>query len=88
MIEICKARMQPYGIIVRKLDFPSSGSVDEIRRLMAANARDGEKIEPGRIYVAPPDRHLILDSGGVRVTKGPKENRFRPAVDLSILSSL
>ncbi len=41
LIEICKARLQPYGIIVRKLDFPSSGSVDEIRRLMAANARDG-----------------------------------------------
>jgi hypothetical protein len=46
LIEICKARMQPYGIIVRKLDFPSSGSVDEIRRLMAANARDGGGSHP------------------------------------------
>jgi TldD protein len=46
MIEICKARNQSYGIIVRKLDFPSSGSVDEIRRLLAANARDGGGSHP------------------------------------------
>lgn len=49
--------------------------------LRAANAVDGEPIEPGRIYVAPPDHHLLVESGRVRVTKGPKENRFRPAVD-------
>lgn len=50
--------------------------------LPAANAQDMEPIEPGRIYVAPPDRHLILDpSGRVRITRGPRENRFRPAID-------
>lgn len=52
-----------------------------IKTLPAAHAFDGEKIEQGRIYVAPPDRHLILDREHVRVTRGPKENRFRPAVD-------
>jgi two-component system, chemotaxis family, protein-glutamate methylesterase/glutaminase len=50
-------------------------------RLPAKNAEDGEKIEPSRIYVAPPDRHLIIENSHVRVTRGPKENRFRPAVD-------
>jgi two-component system chemotaxis response regulator CheB len=49
--------------------------------LHAANAVDGEPIVPGRIYVAPPDRHLLIEEGKVRVTRGPKENRFRPAVD-------
>jgi len=50
--------------------------------LPAANAADWEQIEPGRIYVAPPDHHLLLDAAGyVRVTRGPRENRFRPAVD-------
>lgn len=50
--------------------------------LPASNARDMEQIEPGRIYVAPPDRHLLVEpSGIVRVTRGPRENRFRPAVD-------
>lgn len=50
-------------------------------RLPATNAVDGEKIEPSRIYVAPPDHHLVLENSHVRVTRGPKENRFRPAVD-------
>jgi two-component system chemotaxis response regulator CheB len=47
----------------------------------AAHAFDGELIKPNRIYVAPPDRHLLIENGKVRVTRGPKENRFRPAVD-------
>ncbi|HZS48619.1 MAG TPA: chemotaxis protein CheB [Blastocatellia bacterium] len=49
--------------------------------LPAALPRNNEKIMPGRIYVAPPDQHLILEPGIVRLTRGPKENRFRPAVD-------
>jgi two-component system chemotaxis response regulator CheB len=47
----------------------------------AANAVDQEEIKPGRIYIAPPDHHLLLEEGKIRVTRGPKENRFRPAVD-------
>lgn len=46
LLEICKARNQPYGIIVRKLDFPSSASIDELRRFMAANTRDGSGSHP------------------------------------------
>src|SRR3712207_3389514 len=49
--------------------------------LPAAHARDGEPVDPGRIYVAPPDRHLLLEPGHLRLTRGPKENHFRPAVD-------
>ena len=49
--------------------------------LPAAHGVDGEEIMPGRIYVAPPDHHLLVEENRVRVTKGPKENRFRPAVD-------
>ena len=50
-------------------------------RLPAAHARDGEAIEPGRIYVAPPAHHLLVKPGRVMVTRGPKENGARPAVD-------
>jgi two-component system, chemotaxis family, protein-glutamate methylesterase/glutaminase len=49
--------------------------------LPAMNPKDGDPIKPGRIYVAPNDHHMLLERGYVRVTKGPKENRFRPAVD-------
>jgi two-component system chemotaxis response regulator CheB len=51
------------------------------RTLWASNAIDNEPILSNRIYVAPPDKHLLLEKGIIRVTRGPKENRFRPAVD-------
>jgi two-component system chemotaxis response regulator CheB len=50
-------------------------------KVHAAQAYEGEPIMPNRIYVAPPDRHLLVERDRVRVTRGPKENRFRPAVD-------
>jgi two-component system chemotaxis response regulator CheB len=50
--------------------------------LPALNPHNFETIQPGCIYVAPPDQHMLLDAGGfIRLTHGPKENRFRPAVD-------
>jgi hypothetical protein len=41
LLETCKTRNLPYGIVVRKLDFPSSASIDELRRLAAASANEG-----------------------------------------------
>jgi two-component system chemotaxis response regulator CheB len=41
----------------------------------------GEATVPGRIYVAPPDNHLMLRPGYLHVVRGPKENGHRPAVD-------
>ncbi len=55
--------------------------LNQQKTLMAAHAVDGEEICFNRIYVAPPDHHLILEKGFVHITRGPKENRFRPAVD-------
>lgn len=50
-------------------------------KLPVTYATDRERIEKGRIYVAPPDRHLLIEPNRMRITRGPKENRFRPAVD-------
>ncbi len=49
--------------------------------LKAIHPEGTVKIEPGMIYVAPPDHHLLLEEKHVAVKKGPKENRFRPSVD-------
>lgn len=49
--------------------------------LKATHPADGELIEPGRIYVAPPDHHLLIEYDQIIVKKGPKENRFRPSID-------
>jgi two-component system chemotaxis response regulator CheB len=47
----------------------------------AVAAQDGQLIEPGRIYVATPVHHLLVEHDKVVVKRGPKENRFRPWVD-------
>ncbi len=47
----------------------------------AVPASPDQPIEPGRIYVAPPDHHLLLEDGKVHVWRGPKENTHRPAVN-------
>ena len=44
-------------------------------------AKDAERFKPGRIYIAPPDNHLLLETNKVLVRKGARENRSRPAVD-------
>ena len=49
--------------------------------LPARQASDGELILPSRIYVARSDHHLTLENGRVRVQRGPRENRHRPAID-------
>jgi two-component system, chemotaxis family, protein-glutamate methylesterase/glutaminase len=49
--------------------------------LPARTAIHGERIRPGQIYVAPNDNHMTLHRDFVRVTRGPKENGHRPAVD-------
>jgi two-component system chemotaxis response regulator CheB len=49
--------------------------------LPASFARDDEKIEPGHIYLAPPDRHLLLDGHRLLLGRGPRENNAKPAID-------
>jgi two-component system, chemotaxis family, protein-glutamate methylesterase/glutaminase len=44
-------------------------------------AVDGATLRAGRIYVAPPDRHLTVADGRLHLDRGPKENGVRPAVD-------
>ena len=44
-------------------------------------ARDGDPLTHGRIYVAPPDYHLLLNGETVRLWRGPRENRLRPAIN-------
>jgi two-component system, chemotaxis family, protein-glutamate methylesterase/glutaminase len=49
--------------------------------LLVSTAADGEPVAASRIYVAPPDRHLTVANGRLRLDRGPRENGVRPAVD-------
>jgi two-component system chemotaxis response regulator CheB len=49
--------------------------------LPAHHPESGEAIEHGRIYVAPPDYHLLLRNERVELDRGPRENHTRPAID-------
>jgi two-component system chemotaxis response regulator CheB len=44
-------------------------------------AEEGDAFEQGKIYVAPPDAHLLVKETTLHVTRGARENRYRPAVD-------
>ena len=59
--------------------------IDRLGALPCREAVDGEILHPGRIYVAPGDRHLLVqESAGVlraRLSSDPPENYCRPSVD-------
>lgn len=42
---------------------------------------DGEPVRLRHVYLAPPDCHLMVEEGRMRILRGPRENRHRPAID-------
>jgi two-component system chemotaxis response regulator CheB len=55
--------------------------------LPALHATEGMRIEQGKIYVAPPSYHLLLEQGSVHLGTGPKEWYVRPAADVLFRSA-
>ncbi len=49
--------------------------------LPVAHAKNNEPIQQGRVYVAPPDHHLLIENQHMRLVHGPKENLHRPSID-------
>lgn len=55
--------------------------------LPCRSARDGERLQQGVILVAPPDHHLMIEDGHIRLTAGPRENGHRPSIDVLFRSA-
>ncbi|MCQ0987064.1 chemotaxis protein CheB [Jiella marina] len=49
--------------------------------LKVIEPEDGVPIEPGHVYVAPRDRHMLIGARHVHLRRGPRENNFRPSID-------
>jgi two-component system chemotaxis response regulator CheB len=67
--------------------FPSYGTsmlpriLSRVANVPVFHPSDGEAIVPSRVYVAPPDFHLLLERSRIRLVRGPRENGHRPAID-------
>jgi two-component system chemotaxis response regulator CheB len=71
-------------VVVHTIPIGDSRLPDILSRrgpLRAAVAVDGEPVVCDRIYVAPPDAHLLIEPGRVRLNMGPRESGHRPAID-------
>jgi two-component system chemotaxis response regulator CheB len=55
--------------------------------MSVAFAKDQQLIMPDTVYVAAPDRHLLIEGSRIRITRGPKESRSRPAIDVLFRSA-
>jgi two-component system, chemotaxis family, protein-glutamate methylesterase/glutaminase len=55
--------------------------LDRAGPLVRGTVEDGSPIEHGRVYVAPPGQHMLLDRGRIRLGRGPREHGHRPAID-------
>lgn len=63
------------------------GIIGRNAALPVRNGIDGEEIVKGRVYLAAPDQHLQIEVGHVRLARGPRENRYRPAIDVLFRSA-
>ena len=61
--------------------------LNRVAHFPAVAASHEAEIVPGRMYVAPPDRHLLLDGGRMQLSREPVENRNRPAIDPLFISA-
>ena len=82
----------PAAILV-VLHVPSSGAsalpriLERVGKLPVDVATPQQDLQPGRIVIAPPDRHLVVMGNDLRTSHGPRENGHRPAIDVLFRSA-
>jgi two-component system, chemotaxis family, protein-glutamate methylesterase/glutaminase len=82
----------PAAVLVVVHLMPRAASVlpdllNKLHTLPAKHAEDGDRINKGRIYVAPPDRHMIVAENHIHLSHGPKEGLHRPSINVTFRSA-
>ena len=84
LIETLSATLNAAIVVVVRTDANESHLLNVVgprTPLPVDYAQPTEPIVPGRIYVAPPDRHMLVQGDHIRLIHGPRENGARPAID-------
>jgi len=70
-------------------DFPSilPELLSKSGKWQVRHPANGARFGPGQVFVAPPDFHLVIEQSQILLTRGPKENRHRPAIDVLFRSA-
>ena len=84
MIEICKTRNKPYGIVIRKMDYPSSASFEELRRLLAGSANSGGS---SRSAALPILAYRVYQDGREELVRGIRFRGFNARSFKDILAA-
>lgn len=61
--------------------------LNRVGLLRAEHPEDGAPIQPGRIYIAPPDHHLVIERDHIHLSLGPKEQHHRPCINVMFRSA-
>jgi len=69
---------------------PFARRMDGCSAMTVYEAKDGQKILPGHVYIAPGSHHLLVERSGARyvcrLNDGPPVNRHKPSVDVMFRS--
>ena len=67
------------------------GALDDVlartTKLAVSDAREGERVVKGRVFLAPADKHMLFEGDKIRLDRGPKQHHTRPAIDPMLRSA-
>ena len=61
--------------------------LSQVTSMHCSLAKDSEELKPDRIYIARPNKHMLVKDNKIKLGAGPEENRWRPSIDVLLRSA-